>query len=122
MVVVRVPVTFSPGENELDLDARVTADSVAGSVSDDSADDVARGEDKATEISIEPIGVLGIAQSASPPREITPAANPADRCETSACVTTLTINVENAGNTVLETSQSNSCLVGLMVYPKALRL
>ncbi len=103
VVVVRVPVTFSPGEKtSFDLDAQVIADSVAGSVSDDSADDVVSGEDKATEISIEPIGVLGIAQSASPPREITPAANPADRCEATACVTTLTINVENAGNTVLE--------------------
>ena len=50
-VVIRIPVTFTPGDNtNFDLDAEVTADSTAGSVSDDSADDVENGEDKPTQI------------------------------------------------------------------------
>ncbi|MGB1343287.1 MAG: DUF7507 domain-containing protein [Pseudomonadales bacterium] len=117
-VLIRVPVTFTPGnDTNFNLDAQVTADSPAGSVSDDSADDVANGQDRATEISIEPVGVLGIAQSASPPRETAPAANPADRCEASPCVTTLTIKVENAGNTALEKVAVQQLLGGVEGLP-----
>ena len=82
-------------ETTFDLDAEVMADSSAGEVSDVAADDVASGEDEPADFG-RARWVLGIAQSASV--ELMPSADPVDRCEASACETTLTINLENSGN------------------------
>ena len=123
VVVIRIPVTFTPGDDtSFDLDAEVMADSSAGEVGDVAADDVASGEDEPAEISIEPIGILGIAQSASPPVELTPSADPADRCEASACETTLTINLENSGNTELNEVLVDQLLGGPNGFPEGTQI
>ena len=117
-VEVRIPLTFTPGdETNLNLDAQVVADSSDGLVSDDSSDDVDSGEDQATELSLLPVGMLGVAQSASPAREISPSANPSERCQLSPCVTQLVIAVKNVGNTDLEGLLVNQLLGGLNGLP-----
>ena len=93
IVEVILPVTFSPGdEAKLDLTAQVFADSSAEQVSAESA----------SEISIEPVGVIGVAESASPARETSSGPKPDDRCENAPCETTLIVSLQNAGNTRLD--------------------
>ena len=117
--VVTVPVIFNPGAaTSFIFDAAVIADSTSGSVSDVASTDVANGEDAPASISIESTGVLGVALSASPARELAPAINPAERCEQSACVTTVTINVENLGNTDIEDVQIEQIFGGLTGLPE----
>ncbi|MBT6243925.1 MAG: DUF11 domain-containing protein, partial [Gammaproteobacteria bacterium] len=113
VVRVEVPVRFDPAnETVFELFARVSANSSGGVVSDFSLDDVAAGIDGAAIISIEPIGVLGIAESASPAVETVAASNSANRCELDPCATSLTIRAANVGNTSLRQVQIEQLLSG----------
>ncbi|MDA0958229.1 MAG: OmpA family protein [Proteobacteria bacterium] len=112
-VLVRMPINFLPGEEtRFRLDAKVIADSSAGPVDDTTADDVERGEDALTELSIEPVGMIGIAESASPPRQTAGAVNPAERCQASPCATTFSIIVKNVGSTNLDNLMVDQLLGG----------
>ena len=92
---VTVPVKFNAESDSIFyVDTQAEADSAVGPTSDE-ADDEA-------EIELGSNPVLGVSLQASPPQETTPSADPSGRCENDACVTELTIRVDNLGNTELE--------------------
>ena len=98
-VIIEVPITFTPGDAQtFVLTAQVSGESVVGAATDDASDDVGP---TAGTVSIAPSGVLGVSLRATPPMESVPSADPNARCENAACVTTLTLGIENEGNTDL---------------------
>ena len=112
-VKIELPVLFAAdSQSDFELSAVVTALSSVGLVTDRTLDDVDAGVDNPTVISTTPIGVLGAALSASPANEMVVSADPSERCEVSACQTSLSFRTENVGNMSLSEIQIEALLGG----------